>query len=745
MSRPVLAVLLFLFASGASAATITGRVIDPDGRAVAGARVLATTAMGTAADRTTDASGAFAIDHIAGGRYELRVIADGFQAEPTRFTLAADEIRDVQLQLRISAVAESIVVSASQVDLPLSRTADSVTVITAADLRARQIDRVADALRLVPGLGVTRSGARGAITSLFPRGGASNYTLVLVDGMRANAFGGGFDFAHLSTADVERVEIVRGPQSALFGSDAIGAVVQIVTRRGGPLRVGGSVEGGSQGTARAAAAASGSSGGWRFGVGAEKSRSDGFTGIAPATGERVSNDDDHLEHASGTLGWQRPDRPGALDLLLSGNISRSERGFPGPFGSNPIGAFSGVDRVSRGVTDTRQAGARVMHRWTDRVRQRIEANYTDSSGDFTSRFGTSASGTRRFDARVQEDAALASWLGASAGAEFVRERGSSSFVTGASNQKTPIDRAVTGLFGEVRAVARERLFVTGGVRVEHITRDAVEPNFGQFTARPAFPAQTLDSVNPKIAASYLLAASTRVRASAGTGIRPPDVFEIAFTDNPNLRPERSRSVDAGIEQQFGGGSYRVAATAFFNRYDDLIVTISRALASASRYKSDNISNARARGLELAADAALRHGFAVHAAYTFLATEILSVDRLDGLAPTPFAVGDALLRRPRHHGGVDITYTAGRASAFAELTARGTILDVEPNFGASTRSGLFFTPGYASVNIGAAVRVIRGVDLYGRVLNVGDRAYEETLGFPALRRSAIVGVRVGTNR
>ncbi len=131
--------------------------------------------------------------------------------------------------LRLSALTESIVVSASQVDVPLSRAADSVTVITAAELQARQIETTADALRFVPGLTVNRSGSRGAVTSLFPRGGGSNYTLVLVDGIRVNSFGGGYDFAHLSSVDVDRIEIVPGPQSALFGSDAIGAVVQVIT------------------------------------------------------------------------------------------------------------------------------------------------------------------------------------------------------------------------------------------------------------------------------------------------------------------------------------------------------------------------------------------------------------------------------------------------------------------------------------------------------------------------------------
>jgi outer membrane cobalamin receptor len=734
-----------LLSRGASAATLTGRVADPDGRPVSGARVIVATAIGTAADRTTDASGAFSIEHIAAGKYEIRVLADGFQADAIAIALAADDTREVRVQLHISALAESIVVSAAQIDVPLSRAADTVTVITAADLRARQVETVADALRLVPGLTVTRSGGRGALTSLFPRGGASNYTLVLVDGIRANSFGGGYDFAHLSVADVDRIEIVRGPESALFGSDAIGSVIQIVTRRGGPPHADALVEGGSQGTSRTTIGASGSSGAWSFGGGAEHTRSDGFTGIAPADGEVVKNDDYHLSHVSGTLGWQRQNGP---DVLVSGNVGRDERGFPGPFGSNPAGNFPGVDTVSRGVNDTRQIGARVTHPWSANVRQRIEANYTDLSGNFTSPYGSSTSGTHRFDGRLQEDAAFTSSFGASAGVELLRERGSSTFITGATDEPIAIQRATTGAFAELRYVGRERLFVTGGVRIEHITRDAVEPNFGQFSARPAFPAQTTDSANPKIAASYLLtrpgsASSTRLRASAGTGIRPPDAFEIAFTDNPNLKPERNRSVDAGIEQQFRNGAYAVTATAFSNRYDDLIITVGRSLQDASRYKSDNISNARSRGVELSGDARLAKGFTLHANYTFLDTQILSVDGLATLAPPPFKVGDALIRRPRHQGALDLTYAAGRLTSFGEVTTRGQILDVEPNFGAF--GGLFFSPRFTVVNAGASVRIVRGIDVYVRVLNLGDRAYEETLGFPALRRSGIVGVRVAAGR
>ena len=739
--RLVLWLACGLFAArGASAATLRGRVADPNGRPVMGARVVVADAIGTAADRTTDANGDFSVEYIAAGRYEIRVLADGLQADPITITLTTDETREVRVPLRVSALTESIVVSAAQIDVPLSRAADSVTVITAADLRSHQIETVADALRLVPGLAVVRSGGRGAITSLFPRGGASNYTLVLIDGVRANSFGGGYDFAHLSVAGVDRIEIVRGPESALFGADAIGAVVQIVTRRGGPPRVEGLVESGSQDTRRTTIAATGSHGGWSFGGSAEHSRSDGFTGLAPANGERVSNDDDHLSHASGTLGWQRAGGP---DLFVTTNITHDERGFPGPFGANPIGVFGGVDRVSRGVNDTRQIGARVTHPWSSRARQRIEAGYSDLSGDFTSPFGPSTSGTRRFDGRVQEDAAFTPWLGGSAGVELLRERGSSSFITGASDEPLPIRRAIVGSFAELRYAGRERLFVAGGLRVEHISRDALEPS----ASRPAFPEETINSVNPKIAASYLVTPngarlSTRLRASAGTGIRPPDAFEIAFTDNPHLKPERSRSFDLAIEQQFAGGAYALAATAFFNEYNDLIVAIRGVLGDASRYKTDNVSNARARGLELSGDARLGM-LKVRANYTFLATDILSVDGLARIAPPPFRVGDPLIRRPRHQGAIDLTYIARRFTAFGEVTTRARVLDVEPNFGAS--SGLFFSPGYSIVNTGVSVRLVRGIDVYARVLNLANRAYEEALGYPGLGRSTMAGIRVAANR
>ena len=156
-------------------------------------------------------------------------------ADPAIVRVPMREARPLTITLRVAPVSDAVVVSAAQVPRPLSEIAGNAsTVIARDDIEARQLENVADALRTVPGFTVGRNGGRGALTSVFPRGGESDYTLVLVDGMRVNAFGGGFDFSLLPFGDVEQVEVVRGPQSAVFGSDAIGGIVSVTTRHGGP-------------------------------------------------------------------------------------------------------------------------------------------------------------------------------------------------------------------------------------------------------------------------------------------------------------------------------------------------------------------------------------------------------------------------------------------------------------------------------------------------------------------------------
>jgi outer membrane cobalamin receptor len=735
---------------GISSARVIGTVTDPDGARVPRARVVLASAATAAATAEASAEGEFHFDQVVPGRYEVRALVEGFRADPVAVAVSAGQEATVAISLHLSAVSESVVVSAAQVELPLARAADSVSVITNTELKAAQIETVADALRAVPGLTVSRNGGRGTVTSLFPRGGESDFTLVLVDGMKANEFGGGYDFSSLTSSNVERIEVVRGPQSALFGADAMGAVVQIVTRHGGSPRAEGSIEGGNMGTSRVAAGTWGSLAGWSWGASGERTASDGFTGTAPATGETVSNDDSLLGHGSIGVGWRGK---GGADVRVTGNYTSLDRGYPGPYGSNPIGAYTSVDRYSRGLTKTTQAGAR----WTQpfapggrQVRQTVSASYLDVRSDFLSSYGLSASKSRRLDLRSQTDVTLAETIGVSAGVEFQREEATSTYIIAEASDPVPIDRWVGGLFAEARYQPTAPVTVTAGVRIERIERDALARSLDPYSPRPTFGVDRQTSMNPRISAAWLLAGSrngsigwTRLHAGAGTGIRPPTAFEIAFTDNPELKPERTRSVEVGVDQALLRERALVAATGFYNRYDDLIVTVGRAMADASQYRTDNISNARARGVELSASVRPVSGFTARLAYTFLDTEIMAVDRVGSVAAAPFTVGDPLVRRPRHVASLDITYGRGRLAAFARVGARARALDIEPSWGAD--GGLFYNPGFTIVDAGAAWKVTRGIEIIGRVGNLFNRAYEETFGYPALGRNAMIGVRFAAGR
>jgi len=732
-------ILASLIAGVAGAGPVTGRIVDPDGRPVPNARVWIAGA-GATVQTTTDEQGRFTLIAPDECRCEVRAGADGFRAEPVTFDSTTAPYDIGAMKLSVSAISESLVVSATQVEIPLSEASSSITVISADELRERQIATVADALRDVPGLTVLRSGSAGALTSVFPRGGESDYMLVYVDDIQVNAFGGGMDFAHLSSTDIDRIEVVRGPQSALYGSNGIGGVVRIITRAGGPARGDASFEGGSFGTTRATASSSGTGGDWFWGGGVDRLDSDGFNGQQSAAGETIANDDYTRTQVNGSGGWRNATGASVHAQLTFGH---DDRGFPGPFGSNPIGAFTGIDTIARGANDRWGASIGATAASGMRFRTRGEMTWSSIDSDFTSSFGDSQSGSRRFTARAQADIAGGHGVDFSTGAEFQRERGTSSYITDDSGE-IPVERYVVGIFGEGRYNAADRFFATAGVRVENIHRDSIGALNDPFSPRPAMEADTVVSVNPRIAAAFRArttpGSETKLRGSVGTGIRPPDAFELAFTDNPGLKPERSRSVEVGVEQAFAAGHASVDAAWFHNTFDDLIVAVGRFVES-SRYQTDNISNARAKGLELGATGRYRAGSTnvqARVAYTFLDTEILAVDN-SGAAPSPFTVGQSLINRPRHQWSMDAAMTHGRVTGWLRGGGRGEVLAVEPSYG--TFGGLFDAAGYGVWSAGASWRIARQLDLFGRIENLFDRRYEEVFGFPALGRGAFAGVRV----
>src|SRR5204863_716739 len=267
--------------------------------------------------------------------YKLVASVPGFSTASADVEVSEAEARTVDLRLKISAVEQHVVVSASLERTLAPEIGSSVSVVDQPEMEARGAQSVLDVLRGVPGVEVNQTGRRGGVTGVFIRGGNSNYNLVMVDGIQVNQFGGDFDFAPLPADGVDHVEVTRGPESALYGSNAVTGVVNIVSRSGeGPPHFTALAEGGSFTTRRLATSGSGLTHGlgWAY----DLSRLD--------SGGVVTNDRYRNQSAFLSLGYSRSPRR-QVNFHFFGNAN--DAGAPGPFGSDPDHLFAGIDTVSR--------------------------------------------------------------------------------------------------------------------------------------------------------------------------------------------------------------------------------------------------------------------------------------------------------------------------------------------------------------------------------------------------------------
>ena len=604
----------------------------------------------------------------------------------------------LDITLHISAVAETLVVSAAQIDQPLSRIPDSVTVIPGAEIEAKQQFTLASALRSVPGLTLQQNGGPGTVTSLFTRGGESDFTLVLVDGIRANAFGGGLDLSQVPLQDVERIEVrARTAERALrIGRDrrrgqrhhaqrrqAVGAGAdrnrqpRHAARRGRDDR---------RGQRRALAA------------GANYFEDAGFTGTGRERQDRVerrcAGDAGVGDRSAGVTRRAAPtsratcststpsaDRPGAYRIGSGEPLRRRRHRLP---------RHDQARRRRRCAGMQPWFGARQPRPPAHRVRRRGLRSQLQEPVRRVGRQHPSLARARpdRCRRRMRRsDSPAASSGSASAAAARSSPPGRRRRDAGRAQACSASSARAAGTPATARRLPR-------AFAASASSRDALPGDPLAFQPRPDFPEETINSVNPKIAASFLVGEGTRLRGSFGTGIRPPDAFEIAFTDNSGLKPERSKSGEFGASQTFAGGAVQIDATAFFNSYTDLIISVGRTFSGSSRYRTDNISNARARGAEFSAAwrGQLRRRRARATTRSSTPRSSRSTDRRARRRRMRSAIrccaGRVIPDRSMHRS------RAVSVSAFAELQMRGETLDAEPAFGPS--GGLYTNEGYTVV-------------------------------------------------
>ena len=322
------------------------------------------------------------------------------------------------------------------------------------------------------------------------------------------------------------------------------------------------------------------------------------------------------------------------------------------------------------------------------------------------------------------------------GVSLTREEVKNTYINDDNFNPFPIRRDDAGIYWENRFQAGSRLFFNAGVRGEIIGTPYIPENVSD--GRPAFPANTVTKINPKLAATYVWRAGTRLHTSFGTGIRPPAGLELAFTDNPALKPERTASFDFGVEQRLWGGRLSLDGTYFYNRFYDLIVSLGGNLAVLSAYQTANLSNARAQGAEFSGRLRPARWMSLAASYTYLDSAVLSLNGSSGLAPIPFTVGQELIRRPANSGSFVSTFARGRVTANVTGYLRGSDLDVDPTYGAT--AGLFADKGFVDLGINLNIRLADGVTAYGNLRNALNQSYEEVLGFPAPKLNFVAGLK-----
>ncbi|HEX4001359.1 MAG TPA: TonB-dependent receptor [Candidatus Acidoferrales bacterium] len=727
-------------------AKIQGVVYDPQGRVVPGASVSLLSAMVAVGDTQTNSKGEYRFDGLLAGTFTIAANAPGFTALLQQISVASGETRTADLQLALTAVQDRVVVSASLGGALAPQTGSSVTVVTQQEIQNEGADTLADALRNVPGVAINRTGQLGAVTSAFIRGGNSNYDLIMVDGIPMNDFGGGFDLAPLPVDGVQSVEVMRGPESALYGENAVAGVINVISEPGeGTPHFSFLGEGGSYDTWRIATSGAGLTHGlsWSYSL------------ARLSTQGPVAYDTYRNQSSFVSLGYSRSARR-QFNIHFFGDARRDVN--PGPWGSDPDALYpttpAGQPDFAAAATSLKQDLFGYQASYTERFSSRFQQVTTVSAAtdqfSFPSEFGNSFTKNVRIIANTRSEIAVSAKDSLVAGFEFDRDTYEDTYVTDASEVPFTLPRDTYAFFAENRWEAGNRWFLSTGVRVDNIRTGDLPPDETD-AGRPPIPASSITQLDPRISVAYLARESsdgffgaTRIHGSFGTGIRPPDGFELGFTDNPQLKPEKNISFDSGVEQRFWGDKAALDTTFFYNRYKDQIVTLGGSFANLSTFSSANIANSRAYGLEESLRLHPARSLEVAAEYTWLNTAILALNGSTSDVALPFSVGQQLIRRPRSSAGYDVTWTHKRLMLNSNASIRGAVLDLEPNLGSYACTlglqCLFWSRGYVDANAGFAYQLPRGVEIYGRLNNLANQRYEEAFGYPALRLNFVSGIK-----
>jgi len=687
---------------------LTGTLTDPSGASVDGARITAqpqsdATVKPLIVDSAAD--GAYSLA-LPPGRYRIVITKESFVTRETELTLQSGESRALSFRMELAPMSSSVLVTGQSAPIIEDQSPAPSSILTSEQITQRQAVTLPDLLYTQPGISIARTGPIGGLTTLFLDGGNSNYTKIFVDGTPANEPGGNFNFSSLSLDNVDKVEVVHGAESALYGSDAMSGVIQLFSHQGSTRIPAFQLytDGGDLSSAHGGGQISGLLGRFDYsGAGSYLTTS----GQGP--------DDSYINRTlAGNFGYSFSDTD---QLRLTVRSNSSWAALPGPTLLEPptVGQYDALQDLTANLSWVFNTGEHWQNRlsgWDSRI---VDTNFIPGYGPpYIDQYNVAGFNEQSNYSFVKGLLAL--------GYQYEVENAYPSGIVGGTHAR----RNNQAGFADGRWFPIPRVTLSAGFRVESNT---------------TFGIRTVPRAGIVYAARYGKGfwGDTRLRFSYGEGIKEPALEQSFGSDpcypgNPNLKPEQSQTYNATLDQYLLSDRARVSLTFFASRFTDIISFAPDPQPNPNYCGTYfNTDLARARGLNLSTELRLKKWLTINGYYTYDATRVLATDNPP--SDPAYSPGEPLLRRPANSGSVILNIFWARVNWNFIGYFSGVRTDIN-----------FFTlapannPGYARFDMAASYNVTRSFAFTARVLNLFDKQYQDALGYPALGQTYYFGIR-----
>jgi vitamin B12 transporter len=604
--------------------------------------------------------------------------------------------------------ADQIIVTASRLETTQADVGSSVSVVTQEELQEGKYPTVVEALRKVPGLDIVRSGGPGGNAAAFIRGADSSQTQVLLDGIELNnpaSPNRGFNLTTLTLENVDRIEIIRGPQSMIYGSDAIGGVINIISKQAKKgVHMSAMTEAGSYSSFNNVGTLSYGSDAIDF-TGGVTQQDVGNISSAGANYGNFEQDAFHNTSLSGRLALRPSD---SVDTAFITRYGRSNAGldnFGGYGGDDPNRHYNNEEFFNRGQIEARFLDNTLTTKaWTDYTDHGLYDN--NDPDQMSAEYLRSNYIGNMLDAGTSVTWAPKKYFSSVLGYEYEKERASSYYYSDGSygpyeNVFDWRSANTNSVFFETKTSYEEKVFLDAGVRYD---RQSI------FGDRTTF----------RVAPAWYVTESTKLRGSVGTGFKAPSLVQLYSPyGNPDLQAETSTGWDIGVDQQIVRDRLAAEVTFFDNDYDDLITF------NPSTFVLENINSAYTQGVEVALTTTLSETVSLKSAYTYTESEDRDTD-------------ESLLRRPRNKGSITTTYQpTDRVTSQVEWRVYGKRFDNDFSAYPPVRTTL---AGYGLVNLAISYKANETFEIFTRVDNIFDQEYEEVLGYGTMGCAAYGGLK-----